>query len=63
MHDVPIDAQRADSRSMLAFYRALIAWRRKEPPLKVGRWEPLKTESTLLAAWRIDGAVHPGDQA
>jgi alpha-glucosidase len=44
-----VEAQRADSRSMLALYRALIALRRTQPALELGRYEPLKPESAVLA--------------
>jgi alpha-glucosidase len=44
-----VESQRTDSRSMLALHRTLIALRRIEPALEVGRYEPFKTDSDVLA--------------
>jgi alpha-glucosidase len=47
--EVNVAAQSDDSRSMLSLYRKLIALRRGEPALEVGRFELMKTEGDLLA--------------
>jgi alpha-glucosidase len=47
--EVNVAAQSNDARSMLSLYRKLIALRRGEPALEVGRFEPVKTEGDLLA--------------
>jgi len=46
---VNVDAQRHDPTSMLTLYSRLIALRRGEPALEVGRFELLETEGALLA--------------
>jgi alpha-glucosidase len=50
---VNVAAQREDERSMLALYRALIALRRREPALELGRYQPLAAESDVLAYLRV----------
>jgi alpha-glucosidase len=44
-----VAAQRDASRSMLQLYRELIALRRGEPALEIGRVDPVKTAGDLLA--------------
>src|SRR5260221_1844241 len=46
---VNVEAQRGDSGSMLALYNRLIALRRGEPALEVGRYEPVEAEDDVLA--------------
>lgn len=47
--EVNVAAQRDDPKSMLALCSRLIALRRGEPALEVGRFEPMKTDSDVLA--------------
>jgi alpha-glucosidase len=47
--EVNVAAERDDPKSMLALYGRLIALRRGEPALEVGRFEPMKTDSDVLA--------------
>jgi alpha-glucosidase len=47
--DVNVAAQRDDAKSMLTLYRRLIALRRAEPALEVGRFELLETQGGVLA--------------
>ena len=49
---VNVAAQREDARSMLALYRSLIALRRREPALALGRYRPLPAEGDVLAYLR-----------
>jgi alpha-glucosidase len=46
---VNVAAQREDARSMLALYRSLIALRRREPALELGRYRPLPAKGDVLA--------------
>jgi alpha-glucosidase len=46
---VNVAAQREDARSMLALYRSLIALRRLEPALELGRYRPLPAKGDVLA--------------
>jgi alpha-glucosidase len=52
---VNVEAQRADSRSMLSLYRKLIALRRAEPQLQLGSLEILATRGDVLAYRRGKG--------
>jgi alpha-glucosidase len=52
--DVNVAAQRADGRSMLALHKALIALRRAEPALQLGRLELVETAADVLAYTRED---------
>ena len=47
--DVNVAAQRDDAKSMLTLYRRLIALRRAEPALEVGRFELVETQGEVLA--------------
>jgi alpha-glucosidase len=47
--DVNVTAQRDDAKSMLTLYRRLIALRRAEPALEVGRFELVETQGAVLA--------------
>jgi alpha-glucosidase len=47
--DVNVEAQRDQPRSMLTLYRRLLALRRGEPALEVGRFEPVECEADVLA--------------
>jgi alpha-glucosidase len=47
--DVNVAAQRDDAKSMLALYRRLIALRRAQPALEVGRFELVETQGEVLA--------------
>ena len=47
-----VDAQRDDPRSMLTLYHRLIALRRAEPALEVGRFEPVEGDGDVLAYTR-----------
>jgi alpha-glucosidase len=47
--DVNVAAQRDDAKSILALYRRLIALRRAEPALEVGRFELVETQGEVLA--------------
>ena len=47
--DVNVAAQRDDAKSVLTLYRRLIALRRAEPALEVGRFELVETEGQVLA--------------
>jgi alpha-glucosidase len=53
--EVNVAAQRDNPKSMLALYSRLIALRRGEPALEVGRFEPLKADSEVLAYIRAAG--------
>ena len=44
-----VQAQSADSASMLALYCRLLAWRRARPALHAGAWEPLGVHGEVLA--------------
>ena len=44
-----VAAQAADPRSMLSLYRALLALRRAEPALSVGRYIPVSADAAVLA--------------
>jgi alpha-glucosidase len=46
---VNVEAERDDPTSMLALYCRLIALRRGEPALEVGRFEPVQAEGDVLA--------------
>ena len=49
-HDrVNVEAQQRDPKSMLALYTRLVALRRGEPALEVGRFEPVQAEGDVLA--------------
>jgi alpha-glucosidase len=50
---VNVAAQREDARSMLALYQSIIALRRREPALEVGRYQPLPAEGDVLAYIRV----------
>jgi alpha-glucosidase len=50
--DVNVAAQRDDAKSMLTLYRRLIALRRAEPALEVGRFELIEAEGEVLAYLR-----------
>ncbi|WP_247876891.1 alpha-amylase family glycosyl hydrolase [Azospirillum brasilense] len=55
-HDrVNVAAQAADPLSMLALHRALLALRRAEPALSVGRYEPVSAEDDVLVYERRHG--------
>jgi alpha-glucosidase len=47
--EVNVEAERGDASSMLALYSRLIALRRGEAALEVGRFEPVEAEGDLLA--------------
>jgi alpha-glucosidase len=47
--EVNVEAQRGQPRSILTLYRRLIALRRGEPALEVGRVEPLESDGSVLA--------------
>ena len=49
---VNVEAQRQDPRSMLTLYQRLIALRRGEPALEVGRFEARDCEGDVLAYYR-----------
>jgi alpha-glucosidase len=51
---VNVSAQAADPRSMLSLYRALIALRRAEPALSIGRYVAVAAEEDVLAYERQD---------
>jgi alpha-glucosidase len=55
--EVNVEAARADPRSILALYRLLLALRRAEPDLAVGRVALLEAEGDVLAYTRGDGFV------
>ena len=46
---VNVEAQRSDPASMLLLYSRLIALRRAEPALEIGRFEPVEADGDLLA--------------
>lgn len=54
-----VEAQNADDRSMLAFYRSLIALRRERPELQRGvvRQRPLQGDVLLYERGRDDGCI------
>jgi alpha-glucosidase len=54
---VNVDAQRADPKSMLSLHRRLIALRRAEPALQLGRFQLLETSGDVLAYLREDFLV------
>ena len=49
---VNVEAQRSDPDSMLTLYSRLIALRRAEPALEIGRFEPVEADADLLAYLR-----------
>ena len=51
---VNVETQRDDPKSMLALHKALIALRRAEPALQVGRLELVETADEVLAYMRED---------
>ena len=48
-HEVNVETERNDPRSILTLYRRLIELRRGEPALEVGGFEPLEAEGDMLA--------------
>jgi alpha-glucosidase len=52
--DVNVAAQQADPKSMLALHKALIALRRAEPALQLGKLELVETSGNVLAYMRED---------
>ena len=48
-HEVNVDTERNDPRSILTLYRRLLELRRGEPALEVGGFEPLEAEGDMLA--------------
>lgn len=50
-----VDAQEADPGSVLALARALVALRRAEPALRLGRFEPVHAGDALLVFDRVRG--------
>lgn len=50
--EVNVEAERDDPRSLLTLYRSLIALRRGEPALEVGRFEPVDATGDVLAYLR-----------
>jgi len=46
---VNVAAQRDDAKSMLTLYRRLIALRRAQPALEVGRFQLVETQGEVLA--------------
>jgi alpha-glucosidase len=50
---VNVEAMREDPRSILELYSRLIALRRAEPALEVGRFEPIECEGDVLAYNRV----------
>ena len=52
--DVNVETQRAHPKSMLALHKALIALRRAEPALQVGRLELVETADEVLSYIRED---------
>jgi alpha-glucosidase len=56
---VNVAAQREDERSMLALYRSLIALRRREPALALGRYRPAPAEGDVLAYLRTARGHEP----
>ena len=50
-----VEDERDDPRSMLTLYRRLIALRRAEPALQIGRYEALPATGDLLAFVRAHG--------
>ena len=57
---VNVEAQRGDRRSMLTLYQRLIALRRGEPALEVGRLETREASGDVLAYVRRGRAGEPG---
>lgn len=53
-----VASQGADETSMLAFYRAALAWRRAHPVLSHGDIDFLKTAEPILAFRRSDGEAN-----
>jgi len=47
--DINVEKQRDDPASMLSFYQRLLALRRGEPALEVGRFEPMDADGDVLA--------------
>ncbi len=55
-----VASQEHDDASMLAFYRALLALRRRHVALNRGRWAPVGVEGDLLAYVRIEARIDAG---
>lgn len=51
---VTVEAERADSRSILSLYRKLISLRREEPALYGGRYRPVCLDGSMFAYLRED---------
>ena len=47
--EVNVESERDQPKSMLTLYRRLIALRRGEPALEVGRYEPVECDGDVLA--------------
>ncbi len=54
-HDVNVERQQDDPRSMLSLHRRLLALRRAEPPLAVGDLELVEADGTVLSYVRRAG--------
>ena len=52
---VNVAAQTHDRQSLLSLYRRLLALRRSEPALQVGRWAEVRAEDELIAYERVAG--------
>lgn len=55
---VSVDAEQDDARSMLAWYRMLIGWRRALPVLRDGALRVPAVDNRHLAAWELTDAGH-----
>lgn len=50
--EINVEAEETDPDSILSFYRQLIQFRKEEPALLYGTFEPIKTKGSIMAFYR-----------
>lgn len=50
--EINVEVEETDSDSILSFYRQLIQFRKEEPALLYGTFEPIKTKGSIMAFYR-----------
>lgn len=50
--EINVEVEEKDSDSILSFYRQLIQFRKEEPALLYGTFEPIKTKGSIMAFYR-----------